>query len=316
MARKVRPIAFITLAVSLCSTIYAKPVEILSRNVSNNLRGPEDQPGLIDTNTLGSLDKPTLSPRQDFPPPQILPPPQIVYRGDKRSPDEIRATGGFLPSSDLAPTDENNGFSLYMHHTSARINNKRVTSYVSTTRYFGTGLAYANQASREGGWLYQIQALPHMVDSDGTLLQGRKYRNEYEFSALGGIRWDQVKAAVQVPGAKTSTDYKSGSKTWTFVTMEDFNKTFPEKQWVVNTEYNSSYDQFEASPGQPQLAGWFQYDYDEDKYKSKEPWSQYQAQTVRQYFIDFMNQVGGPVGWTGTYPLVLSEDKWMDRARL
>lgn len=73
---------------------------------------PAEQLGLIDIDSIRDLDERTLGPRQELPLPEILPPPQIVYRGDKRSPDEIEPVGGFLPSSEVAPTDENNGLNL------------------------------------------------------------------------------------------------------------------------------------------------------------------------------------------------------------
>ncbi|EGX88201.1 hypothetical protein CCM_08244 [Cordyceps militaris CM01] len=303
MARHGRLFGLLALAVGLYSQVYAQPVESLPSDVKGELRGPSELLGAIDINDFDRLDERALGARREFPPPAILPPPQIVYRGDKRSPKEIEAIGGFLPSSEVTPTNENNGFSLYMHHLGYKlVDGKRVTAYVSTTRFFGTALGYANMASKEGGWIYEIQALPHMTDSDGTLLQGRKWRNEFEISALGGISWSQVKSAVQVPGFKTTGDYGAGF--WSDVTVESFKQKMPEKQWFNNSNYNSTFDQFKASPGQPQLAGWF--DSEHEQYKSQEPWSLNQTKTIEEYYMDFMNQFGGHVGWTGTYPLVLS----------
>lgn len=301
MIPTLRPVALLALAVGLCSQGYATPIEF-SPVAVDELRGPSELLRSVNINDVGRLDERALGARQQ--PPTILPPPQIVYRGDKRSPDEIKAIGGFLPSSEVNPTNENNGFSLYMHHLGYKlVDGKRVTAYVSTTRSFGIALGYANMASDDGGWIYEIQALPHMIDSDGILLQGRKWRYEEEISALGGISWAQVKSAVHVPGQKTSKDY--GSPAWSGVTLEGFKKSQPEKQWFHNPEYNSAFDQSKASPGQPQLAGWFGKSH--EQYKSQEPWSLNQTKTVEAYFMDFMNQVGGPVGWTGTYPLVLTK---------
>lgn len=294
MARHGRLFTLLALAVGLYYQVYAQPLGSLPPDVRGELRGPSELLGALDINDLGRLDERALGARRENRPPKILPPPQIVYRGDKRSPEEIKANGGFLPSSEIKPTNENNGFGLYRHHLGGHglVNGKRVTAYVSTTRLFGTALGYANMASKEGGWIYEIQALPYMIDSDGTLLQGRKWTKEYEFSALGGISWAQVKSAAQVPGFKTPQDY--GVLSWSGVDLEGFKKSMPEKQWFNNPDYNSTFDQFKASPGQPQLAGWFD---DREKYKSQEPWSLNQTKPIEEYFMDFMNQVGGHVGW-------------------
>ncbi|KID91853.1 Heat Labile Enterotoxin Type Iib, partial [Metarhizium majus ARSEF 297] len=304
MKRSARPVTLFALMIGLCFQAYADPTETLPADVLGELRGPVHLLDTLSHSKLGPLEKRAWLER----PPKLMPPPKIVYRGDKRSPDEIRAIGGFLPSSEVEPTNDNHGFSLFKHHVAGNAGGKRVTAYVSTTRFFQIGLAYANMASDEGGWIYQIQATPNMIDSDGTLLKGRRYSNEFELSALGGIPWAQVKAAVKIgPGMQGPSYYKPGATTWNKITWEDFQKTFPDKQWVENKDYNSAFDRFKASLGQPQLAGWF--DKDHEEYKSQCPWNLTQLQTIQEYYMDFMNQVGEPVGWTGTYPLVLTKGR-------
>ncbi|KAM3501604.1 hypothetical protein MY10362_005427 [Beauveria mimosiformis] len=247
MTRHGRLFGFLALAVGLYSQGYAQPVESVPSDVRGELRGPSELLGAIDIKDLERLNERTLGARPERPPPKILPPPQIVYRGDKRSPKEIEANGGFLPSSEVEPTNENNGFGLYMHHLGDKlVDGKRVTA-------------------------------------DGTLLQGLGWRNKFEISALAGISWAQVKSAVQVPDVKTSQDY--GGENWHDVTVEGFKKAMPEKQWVNNSNYNSTFDQFKASPGQPQLAGWF--DDQHEKYKSQEPWSLNQTKTIEEYYMVF-----------------------------
>lgn len=241
-------------------------------------------------------------------PVHILPPPELVYRGDKRSPEQLRAAGGFLPSTEVPPSDENNGFSLYVHHLGQpSVDGKRVTAYVSTTRLFGTGLGYANMANgdvADGGYLYQIHNAPHMIDSDGTLLDNRRYSNEYEFSALGGVRWDQVKAWVKTPGRLESRDFGDFSS-WGLIDQDIFEKKFPELKLIPNQDYDTKYDQLNGTAGQPQLAGW-----DEstgtEAFNKDAPWDGFQDKTVREYALEFMQEHGGPVGFDGSLPLKLT----------
>ncbi|KAG8413382.1 hypothetical protein J3458_012951 [Metarhizium acridum] len=104
-----------------------------------------------------------------------------------------------------------------------------------------------------------------------------------------------------------SDGQQSVSRRGSDITLEDYTASFPDKQWVVNKDYDPNFERFKASLGQPQLAGWF--DIHRLKYKSQCPWNLTQSQTVKEYYMDFMNQVGGPVGWTGTYPLVFTKGK-------
>ncbi|TWU72508.1 hypothetical protein ED733_002528 [Metarhizium rileyi] len=264
------PLTLLTLAIGLCSQVHATPIESV----------PSD---------AGHLQQ------------REVPMPQILYRGDPRSPEEVAADGGFYPRSDVVPSSENNGFSLWLHHEDNRTTHpQRATAYVSTTRNFGIAVSYSDPR-KTAGWVYEIQALPHLVDLDATLRQGMRWRIEEEFSALGGIPWTQVRRTMKIPGGRTSRFY-SGQKggNWTIVTQEMVQKKVPDAKWVDNVDYNSAFDQFKASPGQPQLAGWSGI---REEFNSKQPWNAYNDKSTEQYFIEFMNEHGKQVGWTGTYPL-------------
>jgi hypothetical protein len=146
-----------------------------------------------------------------------------------------------------------------------------------------------------------------MVDLDGSLLQHRRFVHDFAFPALGGIRWDQVMAWIKVPGVDSWSRF--GVTTWTNVTYAGFTSVFPHLHWISNPDYDAEkWDHLRASPGQPQLAGWFGtslQSHREDSFKAEDPWSWFQSKTAREYYMDFLGRTGGPIGWTGIYPLDL-----------
>ncbi|KID82388.1 hypothetical protein MGU_10285 [Metarhizium guizhouense ARSEF 977] len=113
-----------------------------------------------------------------------------------------------------------------------------------------------------------------------------KWRDEGEFSALGGIRWDQVEAYMAMP--------KSISPLEIYVDFEVFAKDYPNMTWTKNEEYKSEYDRYSPSGAQPQLVG----DLNGNAISS--------PMTLEESAIEFMSKTGAPVGWTGTFPLNLT----------
>ncbi|PMB63339.1 hypothetical protein BM221_010810 [Beauveria bassiana] len=114
---------------------------------------------------------------------------------------------------------------------------------------------------------------------------------EEEFSALGGIPYDQIEAWIPMANAdlKTKMTKADGLK---FHDFETFSAEYPAKKWTVNPDYNhQKYDLLAASPGQPQLAG-------DDKNLAK-----YSDKTLEKYAIEFMEKNGAAVGWAGKFPL-------------
>ncbi|PHH88904.1 putative enterotoxin [Cordyceps sp. RAO-2017] len=260
-------------------------------------------------------------------PPPLGPPPKIVYRSGKLSPDEIKARGGIYEGTGKPSTNENHGFSIWAHHCELFTDpdtgeygcdfaglapdrypkRKTYTAYTATSRAFGTSLGFATTGGP--GWVYKIQATPNMIDVDGTLLDYRFYENEYEFVALGGVHYGQILGSIPVPGGLTTQDFIEGSNCRACivnVTTEMFMKKFPDRKFTANPDYDPKFDNFEASPGQPQLAGWL------DKAKvlnNVEPWSKYQNsnKTLEDFAREFMDNMSdeakAAVGWNGTFPL-------------
>ncbi|KAM0744251.1 hypothetical protein ACQRIT_001565 [Beauveria bassiana] len=114
---------------------------------------------------------------------------------------------------------------------------------------------------------------------------------EEEFSALGGIRYDQIEAwmPMSIIALKRESTMESISKN--FHEFEPFSAEYPDKKWTVNPEYNQKYESLAASPGQPQLAG-------DPKNLAK-----YNNRTLEEYATEFMQKTGAAVGWDGKFPL-------------
>lgn len=217
---------------------------------------------------------------------------KFVYRGDQRSPQELMALGGVPPEFE-GPTT-NASYSLFVHHVGDGLVR---SAYTSTSRSFGAAIGFATQVSgqhRAPGWIYEIQPTPNMIDMDNS---GFKliYRGEEEFSAMGGIRWDQIKSYMYCPlnltgGPLTQQDVED------YHDASAFFKKFPDQSFTQNPQYNTTYNQYRPSSGQPQLAGNFSTQNNEGLYQGK---------TLEKWAIEFMNDNGAPVGWRGSFPLNL-----------
>lgn len=218
---------------------------------------------------------------------------KVVYRGDQRSPQELMALGGIPPEFD-GPTT-NASYSLLVHHVgegSVR------SAYTSTSRSFGVAVGFATQVSgpydRAPGWIYEIQPTPNMIDMNNSGLKIH-YKNEEEFSATGGIRWDQIKGYMYCPLNLTGGPF-SRQDLFEYHDASAFFKKFPDQSFTQNTQYNTAYNQYRPSSGQPQLAG-------NESTKNNE--GLYQGKTLEQWAIKFMNDNGAAVGWSGSFPLNL-----------
>ncbi|KHO00991.1 Heat-labile enterotoxin, A chain [Metarhizium album ARSEF 1941] len=149
------------------------------------------------------------------------------------------------------------------------------------------------------GWIYEIQPTPNMIDMDSSDLNlPHPGENEGEFSAMGGIRWDQVRAYMYCPLNLTFGPDMVGN--WrVFHDAAPFLEKYPDQSFTPNPQYNAAYDAFKPSPGQPQLAG-----------SDMTYWGvgsdSYQGKSLEQWAILFMNDYGEPVGWTGSFPLKLT----------
>lgn len=228
------------------------------------------------------------------PPPAKLEPqqslPKIVYRGSSKSPEEIRTAGGFIPRDNGPITNET--FGLSSHH-----GGQWRTFYTSTTRSFGIALGFSVgypdvgyfDGEPRGGWVYRIHPTPNIIDLANSGITF-SYDDEEEFSALGGVRYDQIEAWMPMPKNITGRDLTEAD-ILKFHDFENFAKEFPDRKWTDNVDYNHKYDSLSASPGQPQLSG------------DRDNLAKFNDKTLEQHAIEFMKKNGKAVGWTGTFPL-------------
>ncbi|KAK2594905.1 hypothetical protein QQS21_007404 [Conoideocrella luteorostrata] len=206
---------------------------------------------------------------------------QVVYRGDTRSPSELRALGG-IPTEFGGPV-KNESYGLYEHHTAACDNGACLSAYTSTARAFGSALMFGADFGKADGWVYKIHATPNMIDMDNSGFK-LKYFYETEFSALGGVRWDQIEAWVPAPRSTNKLLAGLPGRRVDLMSWEKFqqerNQEWP-KQWINNTEYNKKYDNYKSSGGQPQLA----------------KVDQNGKTSLEHEALEFMQKNGKAVGW-------------------
>ncbi|KAM3503400.1 hypothetical protein MY10362_004224 [Beauveria mimosiformis] len=213
--------------------------------------------------------------------------PKVVYCGEHRAPEALRQLHG-IPTEFKGPTT-NESYSLETHHWGiGHIH----SAYTSTTTSFGVAFGYSLKDNAGNGWVYKIHPTPNMIDMDSSEFP-LMYAIEDEFSALGGVRWDQIEAWMEIPLNSTGPRVTVG-EIHEYRKEEAYMAKFPETKWIKNKDYNPRYDGLAVSGGQPQLAG---DSLNLEKYKEK---------TLEQWAIEFMDKNGGPVGWTGAFPLDLS----------
>ncbi|KAM0740627.1 hypothetical protein ACQRIT_005811 [Beauveria bassiana] len=130
-------------------------------------------------------------------------PEYYVFRGDSRSPEEIRDAGGFLPDPDATSYTQPTTFSLDNH-----VNGRTVsTAYVSTSADFGQA---ARNFAGPGNFVYRIHVTPNMINVNEALARSNPYPRQEEASALGGIPWTAVEGWLLLeedPEFETSSDY-------------------------------------------------------------------------------------------------------------
>ncbi|KAF4589910.1 Heat-labile enterotoxin IIA, A chain [Ophiocordyceps camponoti-floridani] len=122
--------------------------------------------------------------------------PNYVFRGDSRSPDEIRQAGGFLPHGETDYSDYT-AYSL-THH----IYGRGMTAYVSTSTSFGQA---ARNFAGPGNYVYRIQVTPNMIDVNQAV-DSSPFSAQEEAGALGGIPWSAVQAWWRFPEDDNSSD--------------------------------------------------------------------------------------------------------------
>ncbi|RCI08809.1 hypothetical protein L249_4672 [Ophiocordyceps polyrhachis-furcata BCC 54312] len=116
---------------------------------------------------------------------------RYVFRGDSRTPDQIRNATGFLPRSNTN-YNEPVVYSLFHHALGLRLS----TAYVSTSARFGQ--AAVNFAG-SGNYVYRIHVTPNMINVNEVLNNSSPYPTQDEASALGGIPWSAVQGWWYIP---------------------------------------------------------------------------------------------------------------------
>ncbi|RDA89290.1 hypothetical protein CP532_0513 [Ophiocordyceps camponoti-leonardi (nom. inval.)] len=116
---------------------------------------------------------------------------EYVFRGDSRSPDQIRNATGFLPRRNTN-YDDPITFSLYHHALGIRSS----TAYVSTSSSFGQSAA---NFAGSGNWVYRIHITPNMISVNQALSPLSPYPQQEEAAALGGIPWNAVQGWWHIP---------------------------------------------------------------------------------------------------------------------
>ncbi|MFP3506097.1 enterotoxin A family protein [Burkholderia sp. SIMBA_062] len=179
-----------------------------------------------------------------------------VWRGDAISPHDLKRQGMFFPRAinGTRPNQPPADISLWNHINGSPTGMSTHTSgYVSTSISRMSAFRFLVERLGGNGYLYEIKITPNFIDAAGTLGGTYSKSREQEYSALGGIRFDQVKGWVKV-SFSTEGRYKS------------------------NALYKSSrYATFAGGSIAPQLAGfppghwaW-----------KKSPWHSYQITTGR-----------------------------------
>ncbi|PHH66273.1 putative enterotoxin [Ophiocordyceps australis] len=220
-----------------------------------------------------------------------------VFRGEWRSPTTLKAQGGFIPYSISPPTEKGYGLLNHQQNKVLDAQGHKDTVYVSTSALFDAAAKFACTMSN-GGYLlggrnrfvYLIHASPNMISMTESLLQFDDFPGEEEFTAMGGILWEQVYGWVRLPDTYRAIDpEKTRHGHSSFYDMVRGHFSF-------NPDYNSNkFKDQPASGGQFRLAG---------VPKSEWPWSHYQQKSMRDAALDFMDQVGWVVDWQGDFPLI------------
>ncbi|KAM0742023.1 hypothetical protein ACQRIT_002200 [Beauveria bassiana] len=214
--------------------------------------------------------------------------PTVVYRGSGSSPNSVKERGGFIPRPHLKnDVVSNTSFSLESHHKG------KSSMYTSTSRSVLVGISFA-MLSRES-WVYKIHSTPNMIDLNESGFEFLA-RKEEEFSALGGIRWDQIEAWAQVTYEGLVNAGMDPGDIKSLRSMDKTRNPIPPLNFTANPDYDAKkYDGQSASPGQPQLAG------------DVANLAKYNETSLEGYAIEFMEKNGGLVGFDGKFPLSMLE---------
>ncbi|KAK2740052.1 cholera a subunit [Colletotrichum kahawae] len=137
-----------------------------------------------------------------------------VYRAEARSPAEIQQADGFLPKGEsvfgaIAPDTS------LSNHAKAVLDGSSRDGYGYVFTSSSVDVAERFIAMRPFGYVYKIHVAAHMIDCIGTLGKYNPLDNGSEYTACGGIKFEQIMSW------KAYENGKFGE--------EEFNKDFIEK---------------------------------------------------------------------------------------
>lgn len=173
-----------------------------------------------------------------------------MYRGDSRSPTQLRDAGGFLPSKSNANDD---GYGIFQHTHLPRM--KDSTQYVFTSKEMGIAAVYAvSQPGNDGSmpsWIYLIRPTPNFINARKTLGSYAVDFSHHEFAALGGIRFEQVLGWVEID-VSPYLEYQLKTMPSAFGELKE---QILSAEFTLNADYNPKLDDSIASDVVPQLTG-------------------------------------------------------------
>ncbi|KAK2589695.1 hypothetical protein QQS21_012620 [Conoideocrella luteorostrata] len=214
-----------------------------------------------------------------------------VFRGDMRSPDVIKAAGGFFPRKAeetlgraLTPVELEQQSSLYFHHVGAT---SKFTKYVSTTsdpkiaKDFATPFRSAQQGEESLGYIYRISADPKMIDvieSVGRKNMMAQYLSQAEHAVVTGVPHDQIEGWYKAKdiGEAELEKLRNGDKL--------------ESLFEKNPAFNPKYLELRGSGAQPQLAGFGKRGKGVQA-KKEMPWKQFKDLKVQDQLEEFRLRV-------------------------
>ncbi|KZZ96620.1 Heat-labile enterotoxin IIB, A chain [Moelleriella libera RCEF 2490] len=223
---------------------------------------------------------------------------QTVFRGDLRSPDQIKSMGGFFPPRDsdifrrgggaLTELELERQCSLFYHHTGATA---RYTKYVSTTsnpRFAEQSAEFFHKTRQEQGafgYIYRISADPKMVDvvrSLGEEHMHPEYVRQAEHAVVGGIPFRQIEGWYKIRdmGGPEIKRLRSG---------ERLDALFHE-----NPDFDTRYLAMRGSGAQPQLAGFGERNSLGQRARERAPWRRFRDGRVRDRLEEFRRRVVAP----------------------
>ncbi|KAK2609001.1 hypothetical protein QQS21_002481 [Conoideocrella luteorostrata] len=150
--------------------------------------------------TASPLQEATLLDRRNKPDNRQVP---YVYRGDSRSPQEIRSAGGFKPYGDKWENDDF-AYDMHRHYVAGpeghgldlddpndSLDGVYRSAYVSVAKDESVAEDYGNKTGT--GWIYEIVPTENILDDMWA---------QSECVAMGGIIWKQIRRYRRnVPGA-------------------------------------------------------------------------------------------------------------------